>query len=497
MKKVIFISSEAIPLAKTGGLADVCGVLPGHLQSDRYSVELVLPAYSCVASSGRVIGETEIDLAIPMGGDLLGARLLHTELADGTRVHLIDRPSMFHRDGLYGPPGDAYADNGSRFLFFCRAALRAIQRLHANAPPAILHCHDWQTALIPALIRADDSLAAGFAGTRSVLTIHNLAYQGHFDKSLFPATGLSWNHFNSESFEYYDGMNFLKTGILAADHLTTVSPTYADEICTPEFGCGLDAILNSRRKHLTGIVNGIDETVWNPMTDPHLDVQFGVQDWVAGKSVCREAIAGELELSAPSDWPMIGLVGRLAQQKGWDLILPMLRRMLAEGYQVRWAVLGSGDATMEQQLRDLRAGHPDRFGCHIGFSERLAHRIEAGADFFLMPSHYEPCGLNQLYSLRYGAVPIVTPTGGLADTVRDATPANLADRVATGFYVRQRSADGVQEAVQRAIDFRYQQPDAFAGLVSAGMRQDWSWKESARKYTQTYEMLTGEAATNP
>jgi starch synthase len=493
---IVYLTTEAVPLAKTGGLADVCGSLPGHVRGSRYETTLMMPAFSQVYQSGCEIETTDWSFAIQMGDDLVGARLLRTQLpgldhfspdrmGDGVPVLMIDQPRYFARDGLYGPPGGAYGDNAERFIFFCRAALMALEQI--GKPVDILHCNDWQTALIPALIRSDPKAMQFFKNTKTILTIHNLAYQGHFDSQPFPLTDLSWDDFTPDKFEYYGGFNFLKTGLLTADAITTVSPTYAEEICTPEFGCGLDSILRSRQSVLTGIINGIDTAIWNTRTDPFLAARYGPDDYAIGKAIGKTAVQRELGLVENPDIPVIGLVGRLAEQKGWDLILPVISDHVTQNRPVQWAILGSGSPDYQRELERLAADYPDRLGLRIGFSEALAHRIEAASDLFLMPSHYEPCGLNQLYSLAYGAVPIVTRTGGLADTVVDFQESTTG--TATGFFLTERTPKGLSEAIGRALHTRYHDRSDWQKMVVRGMTQDWSWKQSALRYQELYDEL--------
>ena len=541
---IVMITTEAVPLAKTGGLADVCGSLPPVIHDADHHVTLIMPAFASIYRSGLSIESTDISFAIDLGPNrLIGGRLLRTELpaaapgVGAVEVLLIDQPQYFAREGLYGPPGDAYADNDARFIFFARAAIVAMGRWFgeghcgsnhqdseprasdgattesdggttesdgspsgrlAGAPVAIdiIHCHDWQSALVPALLQeisgASSRMRQVFERTKTVLTIHNLGYQGHFGGDSFPMTGLDWAAFRSETFEYYGGMNFLKTGLLTADKITTVSPRYAEEICTPIHGCGLDGILRSRQSDLVGILNGIDTSVWNPRADPHLFANYGVEDWRKGKAANKSGLQEQLGLPVDADVPLLGLVGRLAQQKGWDMILPVMVSHLQQRRPVQWAVLGSGDGAMEAELSQLREAHPENLGLHIGFDEALAHRIEAGADAFVMPSHYEPCGLNQLYSLRYGTVPIVTPTGGLWDTVVDATADNLRHGIATGLHLGDWTPEALDAAIGQALSIRYHEPQQWEQMVRTGMSADWSWDRSGQAYRRLYRDMIGD-----
>ena len=351
----------------------------------------------------------------------------------------------------------------------------------------VVHCNDWQSGLVPALMKLNPMSLPWITRAASMMTIHNLAYQGNFPPEAFPLVGVDWEHFNHHLFEFYGNLSFLKTGIVSADMITTVSPRYAEEICGPEQGCGLDSVLKRAGNRLVGITNGIDQDVWNPTTDRMLTANYDVDSRPGGKLANKHSLQRQFGIDVDDEVPLIGLVGRLAMQKGWDLILPVLRWHLSENRPTQWIVLGSGDAGYERELKELASLYPNRFALHVGFSDELAHRIEAGSDLFVMPSHYEPCGLNQLYSLRYGAVPVVTQTGGLADTVTDCTEQTLAAQTATGFYLKNRTPRGLDEAIGRALHLRYHQPNDWAQMIETGMRQDWSWRNRASKYIEVYE----------
>lgn len=483
---IVFLTTEAVPFAKTGGLADVCGALPTRLCGMGHRTAVIMPAFRSVRESATSVETTDISFAVSMSPrKLIGCRLLTGKLPDGdVPVWFIDQPQYFGRDSLYGSATGDYPDNAERFAFFCRAALQAIHRIGWSVD--IVHCNDWQTGLVPALMAADTRPAPWMRKSGTVMTIHNLAYQGQFPKEEFRWTGLDWNHFNEREFEFYDQMNYLKTGIATADMITTVSPRYAQEIRTEQHGCGLNAVLENKADRVVGITNGIDKAVWDPATDAMLFANYDVNSWRDGKAHNKIALQKQFDLEQSQEIPMIGLVGRLAEQKGWDLILPVLRWHLEENRPTQWVILGSGDARYEVELHDLSRTYPNRFALHLGFSDALAHQIEAGSDVFVMPSHYEPCGLNQLYSLRYGSVPIVTPTGGLADTVVDCDEASLSDGSATGFYVNTIHPNALDEAIGRALNLRYHHPMKWAQLVETGMSQDWSWKKSAKQYADLY-----------
>ena len=493
---IVFLTTEAVPFAKTGGLADVCGTLPSRLAGLGHRTALIMPAFRSIRQSGLPIESTDISFAIPMTDKkLIGGRLLRSQLPGGNcDVWFIDQPQYFDRESLYGNAAGDYPDNAERFAFFCRAAIQAMIRIGWDLD--IIHCNDWQTGLVPALIRAQPNLDKRVRSAATVTTIHNLAYQGSFGREAFQYTGLDWSHFNADEFEYYDQMNFLKTGIVTSDAITTVSPRYAQEICTPEHGCGLDHVLTGLSSRLSGITNGIDLGVWDPQIDTKIPYNYDLSTWREGKAANKRALQEQFNLPLDSDTPMIGLVGRLAEQKGWDLVLPVLRWHLSEGRPTQWIVLGSGDAQYEKGLIELAHEYPNQFALHIGFSDKLAHQIEAGTDIFVMPSRYEPCGLNQLYSLRYGTVPIVTPTGGLADTVVDTDEESIKDGTATGFYIPSSDAASLDLTIGRALHMRYHNRDQWEQIVQTGMSQDWSWRKSANQYAKLYAQ-TIALATKP
>ncbi|MEL6110530.1 MAG: glycogen synthase GlgA [Planctomycetota bacterium] len=484
---IAYLTTEAVPFAKTGGLADVCGTLPREMAGLGHQSAVILPAFREVYRAGIEVESTDISFAIPMSqSKLVGGRLLRSTLpSSDVAVWMIDQPQYFDREGLYGDRSGDYADNAERFAFFCRAALVALTRIGMEVD--VIHCNDWQTGIVPGLLRATPAQFPALANAATVMTIHNMAYQGSFPAEAFRWTGLDWQFFHHESFEFYGQLNYLKSAIATADEVTTVSPRYAAEICTAEQGCGLDRVLSERRRGVIGIANGIDVDIWNPKTDVKLPGRFDVDSWQDGKALNKKSLQEEFTLEVSDELPLIGLVGRLADQKGWDLILPVIERHVIEKRPTQWIVLGSGDPRIESELRRLRDEAPHQVAIHLGFHDALAHRIEAGADVFVMPSHYEPCGLNQLYSLRYGTLPIVTATGGLADTVVDSTPETFADGTANGFHLQRFSADGLDEAIGRALHLRYHEKNIWDQMVVAAMNADWSWRKSACQYAELYE----------
>ena len=482
--KILIASSEVVPFAKTGGLADVCGALPRSLEALGHEVFVFLPAYTGVRDAGQPFQETGLELNVPIGSSLVSGRLLKSQLpGSNVTVFGIENADYFSRPELYGEGGEDYKDNCERFVFFCRAVLDAVRIL--DWKPDLVHANDWQTGLIPALLKTEFGGTPFYENVASLLTIHNLAYQGSFWHWDMLLTGLDWKYFNWKQMEFFGRLNLLKTGIVFSDAISTVSPTYAVEIQTPEHGCGLDGVLRYRSDVLSGILNGIDANDWNPATDKNIVVNYDVGSWEQGKSACKSALRQERGLP-DSNEPLIGIVGRLASQKGWTLIIPVMEQWLAES-NVQWVVLGTGQPEYHDALNQLARQYPEKLSLELGFSNKLAHQIESAADMFLMPSQYEPCGLNQMYSLAYGTIPIVRSTGGLADTVVDTNEETIANGSANGYCFGDFSVGALAEALNRAVGAYRSYPDVWKQLVTTGMRQDWSWNASAKRYSRLYE----------
>jgi starch synthase len=481
--RVLQVASEATPFAKTGGLADVMGGLPRALAHLGCDVTLVLPAYREVFAKGLPLEETGLAFDVPVGTRLLPARILRCRLPESrVEVLLVANDDCFDRPELYGGADD-YGDNAERFIFFSRAVLEAAIR--QERPFDIVHCHDWQTGLVPAYRSLLYHQAAAVQRARTVMTIHNMAYQGlfwHWDMLL---TGLDWKYFNWQQMEFYGQLNLLKTGIVFADRITTVSPTYAREIQQSPGGCGLEGVLAARSDVLTGIVNGIDTETWNPQTDRHIPRPYSAADFADGKYAARVALAARLGHAAPDPRPLVAFVGRLVDQKGIDLVVELLGR-LGGGGRARFVVLGTGMPAIEDALRRAATSFPGTIDVMIGFDEGLAHLVQAAADIMLVPSRFEPCGLTQLYALRYGTLPLVRATGGLVDTVVDTTPETLRDGTASGFTFDAIDSLALEHALSRALD-AHAESDLWTGLVRRVMRQDWSWDTSARDYVAVYE----------
>jgi len=481
----LIVSSEVVPFAKTGGLADVCGALPTELANLGHAPVVIMPAFRQVFEAELPIEETGHELLIPIGAKQVPGSLLQGRLPESdVPVYFVRQDHYYDRPQLYREAGEDYRDNCERFVFFCRAVLEAIRLLELQVD--LIHVNDWPTGLVPAYLKAEYADQPGYEGIASLITVHNLAYQGvfwHWDMVL---TGLDWKYFNWRQMEFYGNLNFLKTGLAFADAINTVSPRYAEEIQTPQLGCGLEGMLFHRRDSLHGILNGIDVQVWNPATDPHLPANYDLNSFARGKAECKAALQEELQLPQRAEVPVVGLVGRLADQKGWDLILPLMQQWLRQE-EVQWAILGDGEPKYREAIETLAQRHPHKVGARLMYSNRLARRIEGGADMFLMPSQYEPCGLNQMYSLRYGTVPVVRATGGLADTISDAHETALADGTANGFSFREYSTLALSETLHRALDCYHNRPNIWKQLIETGMRQDWSWARSAQRYAELYQ----------
>lgn len=488
---VLIASSEVAPFAKTGGLADVCGALPVALSRIGVSTAVIMPAFrQHISRCGIPIEELPISYDIPIGSKVVTGRFLRAVLPGSqVPVYFVDQPDYFDRPELYREKGADYKDNCERFVFFSRAAMEAIRLLDLRTE--VIHCNDWQTGLIPAYLRCEYQHARGYEQTVSLMTIHNMAYQGRFWHWDMLLTGLHWKYFNWRQMEFYGDLNLLKTGIVFADAITTVSQRYSQEIQTPGLGCGMEGVLQQRSDVLSGIINGVDYGIWSPEHDTLIPQRYGVESWRDGKSASKAALQSAYGLPPAPTTPVIGLVGRLADQKGWDLVANVMQRWVRD-VDLQWVILGTGEPHYHTMLSNLAREFPHRVGVKLEFSERLAHLVEAGSDMFLMPSQYEPCGLNQLYSLRYGTVPVVRETGGLADTVCDLSAASLASHTATGFSFQAYDAGALEETLRRAHAVFTQQPDVWSELVQNGMRQDWSWDASARRYQELYCFLLGQ-----
>jgi starch synthase len=477
MKKILFVTSEAHPLIKTGGLADVCGSLPQALAELSQDIKLIIPNYKSLKITEN------INFLCSIRVDNRNINILETRMPDShVTVWLVDYPAY------YNYPGNPYVDengkpwpiNAERFALFCRIAVEAaMNRVHQDWKPDIVHCNDWQTGLVPALLSLEHDRPS------TVFTIHNMAYQGLFPENTAAALNIPGKLWHPDGLEFHEMLSFIKGGLVYADYITTVSPTYALEIQTPEFGYGLEGLLDHRKDILGGIINGIDMNQWNPEIDPYITQNYTAAT-LNKKQLNKTELQRKFSLPVKDRVPLFGLIGRLVEQKGIDLILDCLPEMAA--LDVQFVLLGSGDKDFEKQLQKLADLYPDKIAISIGYDESLAHLIEAGADIFLMPSRFEPCGLNQMYSQRYGTIPIVRKTGGLADTVVDTLPETLAKQTASGIIFNEASSSSLLEAVKRAM-ILYSLPETWKKIQTNAMKKDFSWERSAEQYLALYENL--------
>lgn len=483
---ILIAASEVVPFAKSGGLADVAGALPKALRALGHDVRVVMPRYYIVDREKYGLKPLGGPLGVPMGSMGEAWAALYEGVLPGTDVpvYFIDYEHYFGRMGLYDENGFSYSDNDNRFIFFSKAVMQLCKMLHFR--PDILHANDWHTAAIPLLLNTRYSQDDIFRGTASVLTIHNLQHQGHFYKGVVDVMEVPWEEYNPLSLESYGGVNLLKGGIAHADMLTTVSPTYAKEIQTAEFGWGLESHIQGHSHKLLGIINGIDYDEWRPANDPFIAKPYNADD-LKGKEACKKALQKHFNLPQRKEVPLIGFVGRLAEQKGIELLAQIMGGLLHMDIQI--VLLGTGEKWAEHFFSDVASKYPDRFASHIGYSNALAHRIEAGSDFFLMPSLFEPCGLNQIYSLSYGTLPIVRATGGLDDTIENYDPHSGAG---TGFKFDWATGDALYGTIKWAVDTWYGNPEQIVTMKKRAMRQHFGWEDSAKDYEKLYYYALGK-----
>lgn len=481
--KILMVTSEAVPFAKTGGLADAVSALSIALTKLGHDVKIVLPRYYKIQKEKLELMDGP--MGVPFVYGEAWTAVYRSVLPGDTQVptYFIDHEQYFGRDGIYGTPQETdFFDNPERFSLLCAAAFQLCRKLEWT--PDIIHAHDWAAALAPALLKFNERYN-GFEKTASVFTIHNLGYQGIYGKHKFPATGLDWGNFYAAGFEDYDSMNFLKAGLVSSDYLTTVSPTYAKEIQTPENGFRMDGILRYRTETIRGILNGVDTEVWNPAKDKKIPVNYTAKT-ISKKVQNKLALQEKMGLEVNADIPLIGIVTRLAEQKGIsELFAPTFGcayKMCSE-MKMQLVVLGSGEEWCENELRSLEAKLPN-FKAFIGYDDGLSHLIEAGSDFFLMPSRYEPCGLNQMYSLLYGTLPIVRKTGGLADTVQNY---NESTGDGTGFVLENLTPQSIFDTVGWAVYAWYNKREHIENMKLRAMKQSFGWDVSAKQYVEVYE----------
>ncbi len=472
--RILFAASEGLPFSKTGGLADVVEALPKALAAQGHEVAVVLPRYRGVATSAVVMPS----LTIPMGGRLRFPAIADGTLVNGVRYFFVDDPGYFNRDGIYGNAAGDFPDNAERYSEFCRAVIEIAKHVW---PTDVIHCHDWQTALVPVLLRSAYAADPLVKDIPVIFTIHNLGYQGHFSAAVLQRASIPADVYHPAGIEFYGLVNFLKGGLIYSDYLTTVSKKYAEEIQTPEFGYGLDGVVRSRAGHLVGILNGVDYSVWNPDKDKLIAARYSAKD-LTGKQSCKKELLEIFGLSPEHQArPLLGIVSRFADQKGFDLIAAAANELMQEDLVL--TILGTGERRYEELFVALADEFPGRIGVRIGYDNELAHKIEAGADMFLMPSRYEPCGLNQVYSLKYGTVPIVRATGGLDDTVESF---DVEHGTGTGFkfapYTGAALLDSVRQALHHFTDERI-----WKRIQLNGMAKDFSWKRPAAEYAKLYK----------
>jgi starch synthase len=480
--KIAFLSSEAVPFAKTGGLADVAGSLPKALTELGCEVKLFLPKYFFIDESkyGLHYSWDVGEMLIRINGHLRSVHIHHTKLNDSNvEVNFIDCPHYFHRGHIYTND----LDEDERFILFCKGAIEALQRFKWK--PDVIHCNDWQTGLVPLFIKDNYKWDRMFDKTASLFTIHNIGYQGRFSKSaLFSAEIRGDLFYPGGPVEFEDSVSFMKTGILFSDIINTVSKTYAYEILTPEYGAGLNVVLSQRNEDLFGILNGVDYTTWNPETDKHLPFKYS-KDNLLGKYKNKKFLLEHFGIPFDESIPLIGIVSRMVNQKGFDIFASALQDLMQ--LDAQWVILGSGEDRYEEMFRHISHVLPNKVATYVGFNNELSHLIEAAADIFLMPSRYEPCGLNQIYSMKYGTVPVVRKTGGLADTVQDWDEMHYHGYDnGNGFSFNDYTSYALFLTVQRAVN-AFHHKDAWKKIMLNGMSRDYSWKNSAKEYMNLYE----------
>ena len=485
--KILFVSSEAVPFSKSGGLADVCGALPKALARRGNDVRVVIPRYWCIDRTDDNMGMLLESMGVPMGGETVWCQVLEGR-ADGVKYYFVEHQNFFGRAGLYDDGKREYSDNAERFAFFSRAAIQICKDM--GFKPDIIHCNDWQTALVPAYLKIREMSNPFFSETASVFTIHNIGHQGVFPAEKYDFLDLGEEVFDEARFESWGKVHFMKGGIFYADAITSVSPSYSNEILTPEGGTGLTPYLERRKDDIYGILNGVDYDHWDPAKDPLIPAKYSLKD-ISGKAKCKAALQKEFGLTQDPGVPIIGMVTRLVHQKGMDLLMPAIRSMVKD-MVVQFAILGSGTKAMEDFFGGLPAKFPGRIGAWIGFNNQKAHLVEAGSDFFLMPSIYEPCGLNQIYSLKYGTLPIVRKIGGLKDTVEQYDESTGSG---TGFLFDKADPMAVYYSVGWAVSTYYDRPHHMEKMKAEAMKKHFCWDEAAAKYEDVYTKALARRAS--
>ncbi len=478
---IVSAASEVSPFAKTGGLGDVTGSLPLALRKLGHQILTFLPRYRTIDIKKNRLSIVIDPLEIPLGKEKLTARIYNARHPSGAEFYFVDQPDLFLRDEFYGTASSDYPDNDRRFAFFQRAVLETLRAL--SLKPDILHCHDWQTGLIPAYLKTRYAKDALFKKTRTVFTVHNLAYQGNFPPDSLPLTGIGWEEYKMEKLEFYGKVSFMKGGLVYADAVTTVSERYSREIQTEEFGCGMDKVLAHRQDSVYGIINGLDYEEWGPETDKDIAQSYGVES-AAKKKINKAALQKSEDFTVDPAIPLFGVISRLIDQKGIDILVASLDALAALGGQL--VVLGTGDEKYHHVLRELGRRHRGRFGIHIVFDAARAKHIYAGCDFMLVPSYYEPCGLAHLVALRYGTIPVVRATGGLADTVEEFNPETGKGN---GFRFEAYKSEALLQAIERGLAVFKDKKD-WNALVHNAMTCDFSWDASAKRYSDLFEKIS-------
>ncbi len=489
--KILIVSPEMEPFAKTGGLADVAGALPKALKEQGHDVRVIIPKYKmtdAVACSQKLVAS---DLIINVGNEERTAQIFETKIP-GTDipVYLVGNADYFDRNGLYGEMGADYQDNAARFVFFSKAVLEFVKKI--SWEPHVIHCNDWQTGLVCAYIKTVYAGDPFFKSVATIYSVHNMGYLGMFPGNMMPLTGIGWDHFTPEGMEFWGHMSFAKAGLVFADVISTVSPSYANEIQTEEHGSGLDGLMKARSTDIYGILNGIDYDVWNPAKDKNISSKFSLKS-LRGKSLNKTALRKALKLPSKKDTPVIGMVSRITEQKGFDILSDAFERIM--GLNVQFVLLGVGDTELEEKFKYLSKKYPDKVSVNIGFSSAQAPLIYAGSDMFLMPSRYEPCGLGQLIAFKYGSVPVVRATGGLLDTVHEI---NDETGEGEGFVFSEYSGLALFEVVKRSVE-HFKDKKEWNKTVKQNMAFDFSWEKAAEKYIWVYkkaiEKLKGKIGT--
>ncbi len=482
--KILLASSEVHPYSKTGGLADMVGALAKTLAHGGHRVGVVTPLYAGIRERFPQLERLDSLLEFPLGTQQVHGETWSLEPLDGLTVYFVDQPAFYERADLYQAEGTDYPDNAERFMFFSKAAAHLALRL--SWAPEVLHVHDWQAGMAALLVQHQQKLAGQGRAPGICLTIHNLAYQGLFPAAKYALTNLPWDYFTPAGVEFYGQMSCLKAGIVFADVITTVSPRYAREITTEEMGCGLDGLLRQRNSSLMGILNGVDYEEWNTISDPYLKHAYTATD-LRGKAANKLELQKEFGLPVDATVPLFGNIGRLAEQKGVEILLGALEQMLSSGLQ--FVAVGSGAPAFQRAYQDLTRRHPSQIAVRLGFDEGVSHRIEAGCDFFLMPSRFEPCGLNQMYGLRYGTIPIVRTTGGLDDTVIDIRE---DPQKANGIKFIEYSASALAKGIRKALAL-YEEPELMHRFRTNAMAADFSWNRTVGEYLKVYEKARSQS----